>query len=139
MIGLALAHPHLPMGSVNVVSDCVPWMSILTCSYSLSPILQKLATQCWTLLKEHKFHTIPVCSKHHWDDQPSRILGPELEHAELVDVRATIMHDNLGGFPSPPPLGWLTLHHCSRVCAVSLLMATFSSQCKVHESCAFCQ
>ncbi len=137
-IGLALAQAHLPDGPLVVVSDCVPWMSILTCGYSLSPLLQWMSTLCWKLLEERKFLTMPVCSKHHWDDLPSRLLEPDLEQAELVNVKDTYMHDTFSIFPSPPPIGWLTSHLCHHVCAVSSLMSSFASQCKANESCAFC-
>ena len=115
MIGLALAHPHLPMGSVNVVSDCVPWMSILTSGYSLSHTLQELATLCWKLLDGHHFTTMPVCSKHHWDDGPSRLADLDLP---LDSNWLNVMHDVSDVFPSLPPLRLLTVHQCSCVCSV---------------------
>ena len=136
-IGLALAQAHLPAGSLAVVSDCVPWMSILTSGYSLSPTLQKLATHCWNLLEEHAFHTTPVCSKHHWDDAPSRYVDPPRDN-EVMDVKSTYMHDLFVKFPSLPPIGWLAVHQCSCCCVVSTLMSSFASQCRASESCAFC-
>jgi len=132
VIGLALASPHLPMGSVNVVSDCVPWMSILTSGYSLSHKLQELANLCWKLLDGRHFTTIPVCSKHHWDDGPSRL--PDLDLPE----GSSWLNDVHDVFPSPPPLRLLTVHQCSCVCSASSLLLMFSSMCRGSAPCAFC-
>ena len=74
-LSLALAAPLLtPEDTVLIVSDCVPWLQVLSSGLSRSGALQAFSDRVWPSLTGAP-RTAAVCSAHHWDDDPSRCLS----------------------------------------------------------------
>ena len=142
LMTLELAAPliaALPLGQqLLVVNDAVPWLQILAAGLSRSSVLQELSNACWAILDQRPFQTSPVCSSHHWDDAPSRVL--------TLNSLGWSEHSNV--FPPSPPFekdvcvfpSQVVFHSCDHTCFCShaLLLQLFMSQCKHGRPCAFC-
>ena len=130
----------LPEGlQLLVVNDAIPWLQILGAGLSRSPTLQSLSNACWAVIGQRHFQTAPVCSGHHWDDAPSRVMDINslgwTVHSSVFPPSPPFGHADASEFESPSQV---VVHSCDHTCSQSLLLELFMSQCVHGRPCAFC-
>jgi hypothetical protein len=130
-LSLALAAPYLNSeDTILIVSDCVPWLQILSSGLSRSDALQAYSDRVWPSLTGAP-RTAAVCSAHHWDDDPSRCLSLSPPYwRRSPDLPPP--HPSLG--PSP-----LFTHFCpGDSCAGIPVLELYRSQSAHGKQCLLC-